>query len=256
MHCTCSRLLPAVLLISASAFIVACGSTRDEDDTVAVVGSYAITRSALDHSMKLAVSSNYYALTRTRAPSGLVSDPPHYSRCLAAVSKLRSPTVGTAPPVASRTLVCRQLHASIEEFALRLLITGEWHAAEAIRNGEHVSSREVVLQLRHDLSQQYSNPQQIQLYLRASGATLTDLRKLVRQSLLGGLFLQTLQSRAIRAHRSLASVAHDAEASWIARTICSPAYRVNLCRQYSNAREVTPSSAVTLEAVVNKRASP
>lgn len=156
-----TRLLLAIALASTAA---GCGEARSTG--VVTVGDQVITRQDLQGWMKVI------------APEHFVSDPPHFSACLA------SKPAGSREALTSLSKrECAQRYLSLKERALSFLVHCEWLLAESARLGLTVPSQLVRSRIeseRGGLKASGATAKSIQLKVEAEVATAT-LRQWLHQ---------------------------------------------------------------------------
>lgn len=252
--------------IAASLFIVSvicsCGRSDPASVTVIKVDGSPITRATLSHWMSVIAAGDNFEHVGRPAPRGLVSDPPDYRACKAAIESIGPPKEALAARLEERRigLQCRQLYEAVKEQAVSFLIQTMWTAKEARRLGVEVSGREVELSLAKTKAE-YKTGKSFRAFLASNGRTMADERFLLRRNLQA----QQLEARRRRVLsktvKDKAALGHALVADYLkaigmrtAHTKCSPGYVVQECSTYSHPPSVeTPSPAVLVEQIAASR---
>jgi hypothetical protein len=214
-------------------------------DTVAQVGQLAIDRQMLSHWMEIKLEEDYESTFRRHAPQGLVSEPPNYPACSAALRRL-APLRGTEkrkPPASAARLgnACQQLYRAIKTQALTYLVASDWLINFDSTHGVQVSDKETAQTLRRIGTEQHSRPGQSAESRRQAFGKAVYLAKI---DLLGKKLAQRIQSEG-GPHGKLAQ-----EASTSADTaICPPEYVVTHCKQLKAPAVAGPSPSVVLRTI-------
>lgn len=209
--------------------------------------------------MAITIGGDYYQLSGQAAPRGLVSDPPNYASCVAAVRAIRRRSVNNEPKPASGELEskCRQLYQVLKQQALSYLISAEWSIGESAEYGVHVTDQEVKQQFTRIRSEQFPKQSELQKYLARKGWTLSDELFLVKQNLLSRKFQQKLQPKLSKVGggaQGFAKLIEGFHSKWTARTSCRAGYVVEECKQYRGPKTIsTPSPNALLEEIRRSR---
>jgi hypothetical protein len=240
----------AAIAIAASS-LCACGGSGEGGKVVATVGQSKITQATLNHWMETTVAGDYRELNAEDAPEGLVSDPPHYSRCVAAIKTI--PTRAGGPSKLSDAQLgvkCRQLYIALKEQALSLVISQLSSIEEAAELGVHVSQAEVGKELNRIRYEQYPNPAQFRRFLAQRHRSLSDERALIRRNLIDSKLVKAIEAKAgsgAGGKKTFVKLVLAKDAKWVSRTHCMPGYRSLACKQYASGTGVYPTAALLVE---------
>ncbi|HXN39416.1 MAG TPA: hypothetical protein VN892_15370 [Solirubrobacteraceae bacterium] len=256
MHRTTHLLGTLVATSLALAGLTACGSSNSGTATqassdgssggpiVAQVGSSSITRSTLSHWMATIVGGDYDESLSHPAPKGLVSDPPNYPRCVAAIETIGPPKTTTETPQQIHSgLVgdCHQLYESLKQQALAYLIQGLWSVAEGAEEGIVVSSAEIQKAFERLKAERYPKEAELAAYLAGREWSVSDELYLIKRDLLDArigakheqALRKTVKGGREALERAVLELAIHNQKNWIAKTSCSPGYVViSECKQY------------------------
>jgi hypothetical protein len=232
------------LVALATCALCACGGSS-ESKVVATVGKSEITQASLNHWMATMVAGDYRELTSETAPEGLVSDPPSYSRCVAATKQIPT-TSGKQLSEAELRLKCRQLYTVVKEQALSFLISELWASQQAAEHGLSVSEAKLNRAFGELRSRQWPSPAQLKRYLNEQHRSLADERALLKRNLLSEKTLKKLKAQAGGLHAFVKLIKAE-NAKLISRTQCKAGYRSISCKQYSTGAGASPSAAVLVE---------
>ena len=221
-----------------------------------------ITRATLSHWMAVIVGGDNLEHVGRPAPRGLVSDPPDYRACKAAIESIGPPKEAVAARLDAKhvRLQCRQLYEGVKEQAVSFLIQTMWTAREARRLGVEVSSSEVEQSLAKTKAE-YKTGKSFRAFLASNGRTLADERFLLRRNLQvqrleaqrRRVLSKTIKDKAALA-RALVADYVKATKMRTAHTECSPGYVVQECSGYSRLPSVEmPSPAVLVEQIAASR---
>jgi foldase protein PrsA len=217
--------------------IAACGDPGAAGDmTVARVGSHAITKATLEHWTDVEAVLAYETEPKHPVPSGVVPDPPAYSRCVAYLEKTTSPEPGQAVPTRSQLKRrCQERRRSLQRHVLDILLLHYWLLDEGAEQGVKVTSAEV----KKTLDRTFPNEAAYRRYLALTGETPADERLIIEKDRLDTRLLQTAeakrapQPKSLREHeQAMIEAATAFTKKWKARTSCSAGYVVTECKQY------------------------
>jgi hypothetical protein len=248
-----SEVLQKSLALAASVALAlsvsACGSS---EKTIATVGKSKVSQSMLSHWMNTVIGGDYHAALLESAPEGLVSDPPHYARCVTVAEGVERKFTGKATlSKAQLRLKCHQLYAAAREQALTYIISVLWRVEEAAELGSPITQGEVNKALNRVIYDQSKGPANFRLMLAAQLRTVADERFLLQRNILAERFFTGLKARAKKLggdeQKSLAKLVLASNAKWTARTSCAPGYRAWQCKQAASLPEAPLSPAVLLE---------
>jgi hypothetical protein len=248
------------LLLGASAALSLClAGCGGSDAVVHVQGAPegSITRAELSHWMQALTGSDFREAAGVQGPSGLVSDPPDYPRCVAAAKLVsaRSFFNQLRPSRPKLTKECRELHEAVKTQALEFLISARWTIAEGARRGAVVNDAEVARTFAATRAQSYPTEERLRRYLAERQWSLSDLLYRLKLRTLAG----RLNPRAVPAlvgdpgaeailnehaahRRRLASITH-----------CQPGYVVPGCSEYRERRSAAASPVALLKKLAWKR---
>lgn len=244
---TTARPLLMLFALFCLAAVSGCGAGGGAtDSSIAEVGTTPITRAALDHWMASIVGSDYFTHVGSRAPTGLVSDPPNYERCATAARQISPKRPGSQAVVSAEQLAsyCHQLYQAIKQQALSVLIAFARRDREGAEQGVDPSEAEI----DRVEAQQFPRRGELQAYLAERDWTPSDeiaalkhevtstrlLEKFRRQHP-GGDWEQELGA-SFKAHTK----------KWAAETSCRPGYVVSECKQPTVAKTNPGLSAAIL----------
>jgi hypothetical protein len=258
-HAIFQHLAGAATILFVASWIAACGSREPGSVAVIKVDGSPITRATFSHWMSVLVAGDNLEHVGHRAPKGLVSDPPNYRACKAAVESIGPPTGALAAPLDSIGLQCRQLYEGVKEQTAGFLIQALWSAKEAARSGVVVSGREVERGLAGAMAE-YETRASFEAFLADNGRTLADERFLIRQSLLAERLeaqRRRVLGRTVKGKEALGRALLESYAESIkersAHTECGRGYVVRECSTYRQTRAAEPSPAVVLEQIAASR---
>jgi hypothetical protein len=204
------RFIPGLLAAAlAVATLSACGSSSSSSDgitalasadTVAQVGSYPITEQLLNEWMTVDLGTDYYEIAKRRVPAQLVSEPPNYPACVAALNApLRGKGAAKPQPTAEQlNSKCEQLYQAIKAETLTFLVGSYWNINFDAAHGVSVTNAEVQRSLEQVRAKKYPKPAQFQESLYARRRSLAQELFVAKISLLQQKLLQKLQSKEAR----------------------------------------------------------
>jgi hypothetical protein len=219
--------------------VVGCGGGQ----AVVSIGDASITRETVSHWMGVLVAGDYRSELMKVAPSGLVSDPPAYGKCVRAATRV----VATRAPQATEKL-CRELYSAVKRQAVEFLIDATWHKAEAKEHGETVTATELSSAVAALRQREYPRPGAFEKFLRERHLSVADEKFLLERN----LFSQKLLARVLRAHRDAgpteyAQLAANYTTKWRSRTTCQRGYITDQCKDFkaSDSGGAAPNSVLS-----------
>lgn len=240
-----ARALAALVLPAAVLAIGGCGGGGG-NGVVARVGGYSITTGMLNHWMSNEVGEDYYLTSTHRVPAGLVSEPPNYRRCIAALKGV-APFPGKGQPKQPTALElagkCQQLHRAIKEQALDFLISAYASTAFAASRGIQVSDQDARRRLAEIQAERFPRKGALARYLANRNRTYADQLFYVKVNLITQRLLANVKPGDAQAFAKLSVEAKQVPVS------CSKGYVVHGCRQFrgSSGASGTPASIVLQE---------
>jgi hypothetical protein len=210
----------------------ACDSS---EKVVATIGKTKISQAMLDHWMGSVAGSDYHATFNTTAPPGLVSDPPHYARCVQAAASF-APKAAGKPKLSNAQLLvkCRQLNAAVKEQALSYILSVLWRTEEGEEIGSPVTQAQISAQLAKLIRSNYHSTAEFRQMLADQHRTLSDERFLLKRNMLEQRFLQRTKARVAKlggGQQTFGKLVLANNAKWKAKTSCSTGYRAWQCKQ-------------------------
>jgi hypothetical protein len=237
------------LVLLAVISLCACGAG---DETVASVGGAKVTRATLNHWMQSVVGTDYTTELEGAVPVGLVSDPPHYGRCVSGARRIVNQGLRKAKLTAAQLLMkCRQLSAAIKQQALAFVLAGLQSRAEAAELGIPTpTAAEVTQGVRALAGSDYKTEATFRKMLARQRRSIADVRYEVITNLINRRILARIQARATRLGGGEAAIFRlvtQNSTKWRKRTSCQPGYRALECRQFRPKNEVKPQGVTILE---------
>lgn len=191
-----SKLLRSTSALGAVLFalvgIAACGGIPG--DAVVQVGGSPISKSAFEHWMSVASTSNKEPGS-TEKPA--VPIPPEYTACIAHLraTAAKTATKGQpAPTTAKLKSQCETQYKALQQEVLGFLISSQWVISEAASLGVKVSDAEVKKEFTKIKSAQFPKAAEFEKFLASSGQTVSDLLLRVKLNLLS----QKIQKQIIK----------------------------------------------------------
>jgi foldase protein PrsA len=172
--------------------ISACGGIPG--DAVVQVGSSPITKSAFEHWMSVASTSNKEPGS-TEKPA--VPVPPEYTACIAHVRVTSAKTAikgQPAPTTQKLKSQCETQYKALQQEVLGFLISSQWVLSEAASLGVNVSDAEVRKEFTKIKSAQFPKAAEFEKFLASSGQTVSDLLLRVKLNVLS----QKIQKQIIK----------------------------------------------------------
>lgn len=213
------------------------------------VGRNAITNTVLNQWMTSVVGEDFYAVSTHQAPTGLVSEPPNYPACVAALKRIE-PIPGEGRPQPQPTLAelrsrCHQLYQAIRYQTLTFLVASYWTIDFASSHGIKVIDQEVQQQLKRLKAEQYPKEAEFQRYL-------ADKRRILSEELFD-VKLELLQRKLLRKAQTDGKFAQEIKRANATAT-CRVGYVVEHCKQFKSPGGYPGSSpAVQLQEIARWR---
>jgi len=255
----------AALLLAVTAF-TACGGGGErtgDTATVAQVGDMSITRGTLSHWMSTIIGGDYDENIGHPAPRGLVSDPPNYPRCIAAIETLGPSKSHSETPQQARTTLandCHGLYRELKHQALSYLLQGLWSTEEAAEQGIAVTNAEVERAFAKLRVQRYPTNTALASFLAGREWALSDELYLLKRDLLYAKLgvkheqdiAKIVKGNHLALERAVLELDARVEKSWKAKTTCSVGYVIPECKQYKGTEALGAPDAL-LEHIVASR---
>jgi hypothetical protein len=225
------------VLVAIGLGLSACGDPPSTGDVVvAHVDRHSIAKATLDHWTDVEAVLAYETEPKHPVPSGVVPDPPTYSRCISYLDRTTSPEPGQAVPTrAQLKRRCEERRRSLQRHVLDILLVYHWLRGEAAERRVKVTSAEV----RQTLDRIFPNAGAYRRYLSITGERAADERLIIEKDLLDTRLLQLAEAKtgkrpkSVHEHeQTLVRAATAFTNKWKARTSCSAGYVVTECRQY------------------------
>lgn len=217
------------------------GAVPIPSGAVAQVGNTLITTTQLSHWMSALLGGDFYEGVRIVAPTGLVSDPPDYPRC---VASLRRFAVAAKPSTAELESKCHELNEALEQQALESLIESQWTINREAELGLKVGPAEIQKAFKRLSAREFPTPAALHKYLALRGWTLSVELVLVQRDVLGTKLL-----RKLKGAQALMTYSRESARKDKAETSCRSGYVVESCREYSGPASTTPSPAILIEQI-------
>jgi hypothetical protein len=225
-----------------------CGGSNQK--IVARIGDHTpVSQAFLDHWMNVVVGGDYHAVVGGLSPDSLVSDPPHFARCVSAARRIPE-IAGRHKFTAAQMLTkCRQLDTAVKEQALSYVLSVLWSREEAAAMGIPMPSQgEISSRLRTLVSNESKDAASFAKVLAGQHRSLADERFLLVRNILVTKIDARIKARAARlggGERTFYKLVLQNNAKWRAKTSCSPGYQAWECKQFKG--EAKPPPAVVLE---------
>ncbi len=233
-------LLAIVAAGLAGMYIAACGAGGSSSDAVAHVGSTPITTSAVNHWMATLAGGDYHQLSAKHTiPDGLVSEPPNYPRCVAALEAAAARVPGRGLNLTGVQLLtkCRQLYQALRNQSVALLVNDQWLIALARDEGVTVSDADAMQLFKHVKAQEFPTEAAQRQYFASRKLSLADELFLLKIDLVE----QKLVKKAEQGGKQTVASFNEAAQRWTAKTTCRPGYVVQHCKEYTGAPAPSPS---------------
>jgi hypothetical protein len=180
-------------------------------------------------------------------PEGLVSDPPNYARCVAALEAAASkaPSASVRESGVQMVTKCRQLYEALRIQAASFLVSVGRTIGLGRDAGVTVTDGEVQRFFQGIKAREYPTEADLQRYLAGKRWTLPDLLLQAKLELLGTEILKKIATPQGRLKYT------EAERRWTEKTSCRPGYVVEYCKQFKGGATYpsTPPPSVLLEQV-------
>jgi hypothetical protein len=211
--------------------------------TLAQVGSYTVTSAMLNQWMAVDVGSDYYKLTKHRAPAQLVSEPPNYHACVAAVQALASGE-GERRPAAGTASTCEQLYQAIKAETLTFLVSAYWLIDFDAAHGIVVTKAQVQHSLAQVRAKEYPHPGEFERSLQARDRTLSQEMFLARVDLLKQALREALSKKGQGQAELATAVNEEADSA-----VCRAGYLVAHCKGIVGHKYSGPLPRTLLRAI-------
>jgi hypothetical protein len=248
-----SRVMAALL---AATFMVtgvsACGGGGGiPGDAVAQVGSTAITKAALNRWMSTLAGGDFFELSHITAPAGLVSDPPHYSTCVARLEKV-TPNVAES----KLTLQCQQLYRALKLQALSYLLTAQQTIAEDAERGITASEAEIQRDYGKVKAELFPTEADLKQYLAERDWTLSVEKFLIKRNVLSEKLARMVREK-FKSEQAMEKYLLASNRKWVAKTTCRQGYMVPQCNGYKPvaAESSIPAPATLVDDIAAAHAS-
>ena len=219
-------------------------------NAVAMVGETAITRASLDHWMSALFGGDYFEKLGRVAPRGLVSAPPKYSSCLAALRTMTATPAGSASSEAPLESKCQQLYQGVKQQAMTFLIVYQWAVGQAAEAGVKVTKAEVEREFKRVQAEHFPKEGELQQFLANHESTLSDELALMTRDVASTKLLTKLRKEG--GEQALLRFLRKATKAWTAKTSCRPGYVVEMCKQYkANDQPTGPSPSILIEEIAS-----
>jgi hypothetical protein len=220
-------------------------ATQLPSDAAAVVGARQISKATLNRWMSPMVGGDFYESTHLRAPTGLVSEPPNYAACVAAVRAF-----GSKLTVAQITSKCEQLYEQVKEQVLTYLIEAEWSLDRDAEQGVTVSNQEIEKEFKRLEAQFFPKEGELQAYLANHEWPLSVELFLIKRDMLYNKLEKKFRETGRKAQ--FGRFLFDNAKQWTARTSCQIGYLVEQCNDYKSVPSTT-SPDILIEEFVSSR---
>jgi foldase protein PrsA len=245
--------LIAGLSALAALGVASCGGSSSQV-LVRVDGVGTVTRSSLQHWMRVEAVLTHELIPTRPAPAGVLPDPPGYSACIAylkqAAAKLgQSPAQLTHSALKTR---CSQAEHELEMGTLSKLISWYWTIGRGESLGIQVSDAQVRHRLAEVISAGTLYGKNFNRYLELTGESRADI--LLRSRVQA--YEVQISSRALKLVSTLPKSLSESQRqdwvnalnetvvkTWRAKTTCSTGYVVSSCKQYRGSEQ--PLGAAT-----------
>jgi hypothetical protein len=191
------------------------------------------------------VGGDFFESTHLRAPRGLVSEPPNYAACIAAVRSF-----GSKLTLAQITGKCKQLYEQIKEQVVTYLIEAEWSRARDAEQGVTVSNQEVEQEFKRLEAAYFHKVGQLQQYLADHEWPLWVELFLIKRDLLYSKLEKKFDATGRK--KQFDRFLIDSAKQWTAKTSCQVGYRVELCIGYKSV-PATTAPDILIEEFVRSR---
>ena len=205
-----------------------------------------VTKAQLDHEMTAIFGGDFFEITGHPAPTGLISQPPHYSTCATTIHN-SFPTKGGTLSTTELTLKCRQLYEAITTQALEQLIEDK-QILTLYTTKYHITAtnQQITKELNKVKTRLFPQPAQLTQYLAEHHWTLADERLLIQFNILSAKMLRKIKTDPT--HKLINQLAQQ-DKQIIHQTHCQPHYIVEFCAQYTTPNPPPPTPAILIEDI-------
>jgi hypothetical protein len=270
MPASMSKVLRSLLKVALPALavggLVACGSGASANkeaahgessqgassEVIAQVGAAPITRAQVSHWMTTFARNDYSAVSqiaapKTAVPEGVVSDPPNYARCVAALegAAAKSPSGGAKETGVQLLSKCRQLYQALRTQATTYLVNLQRTIGLGRDRGVTPTDGEVQRLFKQFKAREFPTDAAFQRYLASSQRSVADIMVAMRIDVINNGVIKQLKTLQGRVEYN------EAEQRWTAKTSCQAGYVVEHCKQYKGGATYpsTPPPSVLMEQV-------
>jgi hypothetical protein len=221
-------------------------------EVVAQVGSAPITRAQVSHWMTTFARNDYAAVSQiaahdTSVPEGLVSDPPNYARCVAALEAVaaKSPAPGAKETGVQLLGKCRQLYQALRAQATTYLVSVQRTIGLGRDQGVTPTDAEVQRLFDQFKAREFHTDAAFKRYLANSQRSVPDIMVAMRVDVISNGIIKRLKSLQGKLRYN------EAEQRWTQKTSCKAGYVVEHCKQYKGGGlyPSTPPASVLMEQV-------
>jgi hypothetical protein len=243
--------------LTALGLVLLLGGCGGEQSVVHFQGAphASISKATLNHWMRSIVGADFRTSIAKQGPTGLVSEPADYERCIDA-AKLVAPRSMFNQLRLGRTkldLICHELYRTVKAQALGFLISAQWTLAEASRAGITVDAVELKRAFAGIRGPRFPTEQSLRKYERERQLSLADLLYQVRVDTLVSRLLPRFERQVAAAGGGESAYAKLALAHYhelITKTTCEKGYVVPGCSAYRGpAGGPTPANVILTELV-------
>jgi hypothetical protein len=241
---------------ACSLSIASCGGDSPGGDIVAQVGNTSISRATLSEWMQAVLGGDYYEHLNTPAPAGLVSDPPHYAKCVTAAEQIvpRSSGGQLATPKSQIAAKCHQLYRALKEQALELLISIDSRIEEGRERGVPATNADVRRLFARVRAQQFPKQSEYVAYLEQRHWTPSVEIMQLKRNIVTSKIEEKFQARGEGWQDAFAHYLAGSVKKWTAKTSCQPGYVISVCKEYkpSSHTSATNAPAILLEELAGR----
>jgi len=220
----------------------------------------SVSPAMLNHWMRAIAGSDFRTSIATEGPTGLVSEPADYPRCLNAAKLVAPRSMFNQLRLSRRRLsgLCHELYQSVKAQALAFLISAQWTEAEAAGAGIAVTNAEIRHEFDLTRAEMFPTTRALRQYEIERRLSLADLLYQVKLTLLNGKLLPRLQPQGSPVggdERAYIKLALQHYASLISKTVCDRGYVVQGCRGYETSSTPVAPNVLLTELVGKSPAS-
>jgi hypothetical protein len=212
-----------------------CGGDKPAGAEVEVkVRGNVITKAMVDHWLHVTAVRDYQLHPLTPAPSGVVPDPPRYTKCIAYMKAIADKPLTPKPaPGTSFKAQCEQRDQALRTQVLNSLITGYWLIGEGETRGLVATDQAIKQYFEMTWKNAYKNKAEFDTSLRNAGETISD--QLLRAKI--KVFSTEIEKQygvkgGVGANPALLKFLAAFPKKWAARTTCKQGYVVANCKEY------------------------